>query len=147
MLTIAAVSLLMVGCATTTDTTVDGTSSSSMDSMTMSSEAMASSADVVMSYEDGTYAADGNYISPAGEEEVGVSLTLADGVVTDATFQGKAEHPASKQWQGKFSEGFKELVVGKSIDEISLGVVNGSSLAPKGFMDAVEKIKVEAQAS
>lgn len=152
MLTLAAVSLLMVGCAstsTTTDTSVD-TSTSSMDSMTESSVSMTASSmseAAVINYKDGTYTADGNYTSPAGQEEVGVTLTLANGVVTDASFEGKATNPGSKMMQGKFSEGYKAMVVGKSIDEISLGVVNGSSLAPKGFMDAVAKIKAEAKAS
>jgi 23S rRNA (uracil1939-C5)-methyltransferase len=36
-------------------------------------------------------------------------------------------------------------VVGKNIEELNLTVVNGSSLTPKGFMDALAKIKVDAQ--
>jgi hypothetical protein len=97
-------------------------------------------------YKDGTYSADGQYVSPAGEEQVGVTLTIANDVVTSATFEGKAENPGSVIMQGKFAEGFEGQVVGKPIDQISLGVVNGSSLTPKGFMDAVEKIKLEARA-
>jgi hypothetical protein len=46
--------------------------------------------------------------------------------------------------QGKFKEGFEEAVVGKPLDEIALTVVNGSSLTPKGFMDALTKVKLEA---
>lgn len=97
-------------------------------------------------YEDGTYEATGNYTSPAQEEEVNIVITLADGVVVDAEFVGKATHETSKKMQGLFSEGFTEEVVGKSIDEINLTVVNGSSLTPKGFMDALEKVKTEASA-
>jgi len=98
-------------------------------------------------YTDGTYEAIGNYTSPAQKEEVAISLTLKDGLVTDATFDGKAVNEISIKMQGKFSEGFSEEVVGKSLDEIALTVVHGSSLTPKGFMEAVEKIKVEAKQS
>ncbi|KXK09170.1 MAG: hypothetical protein UZ21_OP11001000228 [Microgenomates bacterium OLB22] len=49
--------------------------------------------------------------------------------------------------QGLFAEGYKTQVVGKSIDELKLDVVNGSSLTPKGFEDALQKIKTEAAAS
>ena len=48
--------------------------------------------------------------------------------------------------QGNFKAGFSELVVGKPVDQVSLSVVNGSSLTPKGFMDALAKIKAEAKA-
>jgi uncharacterized protein with FMN-binding domain len=100
---------------------------------------------VTKKYEDGTYTATGNYVSPAGTEEVVITLVLKDDVVTSATFEGKAVHPTSKFVQGKFSEGFTQAVVGKNIEELNLTVVNGSSLTPKGFMDALAKIKVDAQ--
>lgn len=99
------------------------------------------------SYKDGVYKAVGNYTSPAQEETIEISLTLKDGLITDAAFTGKAVNEVSKKMQGKFSEGFEEEVVGKSIDEINLTVVNGSSLTPKGFMDALGKVKLEAQQS
>ncbi|PJE63660.1 hypothetical protein COU89_02130 [Candidatus Roizmanbacteria bacterium CG10_big_fil_rev_8_21_14_0_10_45_7] len=95
-------------------------------------------------YADGQYTAIGNYISPAQREEIEITLTLKDGVVTDAAFTGKATHEKSMAMQRLFSEGYKEQVVGKPINEIALTVVNGSSLTPKGFMDALQKIKTEA---
>lgn len=95
-------------------------------------------------FKDGTYKATGNYVSPGGPEEIGVSVTLKNGVVTEAEVQPMAERPMSKQFQGKFKEGFKEFVVGKPINEIALTVVNGSSLSPKGFMDALQKIEQQA---
>ena len=96
-------------------------------------------------YKDGVYKASGTYTSPAGKETVAISLTLANDVVTAATFKGDATNPGSKNWQGKFSEGFTQVVVGKKIEDISLTVVNGSSLTPKGFTDALSKVKAEAK--
>ncbi len=96
------------------------------------------------SYKDGSYSQTGEYRSPAGSESITASVTLKDGVITDATFTGTATHAASKRWQGAFNDGVKAAVVGKNIDEVSLSVVNGSSLTPKGYMDALAKIKTEA---
>lgn len=96
-------------------------------------------------YADGTYGKSGLYTSPAGSEEVAISITLKDDIVTDATFKGAATNPGSVKNQEKFAQGFKDVVVGKPIDSIALTVVNGSSLTPKGFMDALEQIKTEAR--
>ena len=98
------------------------------------------------SYKDGSYDVVGTYTSPAGPEEIEVKLVLANGMVSDAEVLVKAENATSKKLQGMFVEGFEKEVVGKSIDEIDLDVVNGSSLTPKGFMDALAKIKEEAGA-
>lgn len=96
-------------------------------------------------YADGTYTKTGTYISPAGQEEVEISLTLENDTVTGATFTGKATNPGSVKNQAKFAAGFEAVVIGKSLDEIDLTVVNGSSLTPKGFMDAVASIKDDAR--
>lgn len=120
---------------------------SSMPGMMNSQGMMMSSMGMMMhesAYKNGTYSADGVYRSPAGAEEIHVTVTLKDDVVTAAQVEGTATHPKSKAMQEAFIAGFGAQVVGKSIDELSLGVVNGSSLTPKGFMDAVAKIKVEA---
>ena len=101
---------------------------------------------VIQSYKDGTYSSTGAYTSPAGKEEVGVSLTLKNNIITDVTFTPKATNEVSIKLQGMFSTGYKELVVGKDINTVTLDKVSGSSLTPKGFNDAIEKIKLEARA-
>ncbi len=97
-------------------------------------------------YKDGTYKAVGDYVSPGGPREIDLSLTLKDGIVTASTFEGHATDPNSMRFQGEFKDGYKQFVVGKNIDEISITKVSGSSLTPKGFNDALEKIKTEAKA-
>lgn len=77
-------------------------------------------------------------------EQVHVSVTLDGGNIVDASFEGKAVNPRSLLFQGKYAAGFTQYVVGKPIDELALTVVNGSSLTPVGFMDALAKIKAEA---
>ena len=97
------------------------------------------------SYKDGTYQATGDYISPGGPETVGITLTIEDGVITAASAEVQATLPASVNWQTKFSEGLSAAVIGKSLDEVKLDKVSGSSLTPGGFNEAVEEIKIQAQ--
>jgi hypothetical protein len=96
-------------------------------------------------YKSGKYTAEGGYTSPAQPETVTVDLALAsDGTITDVNFKGHATNATSIKLQGMFASGYKELVIGKKIDEVQLDKVSGSSLTPMGFNDAIEKIKVEA---
>lgn len=96
-------------------------------------------------YLDGTYTQTGDYISPGGAESIEVTLTIENDIVTSASIKKNATRPTSIKKQTAFEEGFSVLVVGKNLDEVLLDKVSGSSLTPKGFNDAVDKIKVQAQ--
>jgi len=96
------------------------------------------------SYQDGTYSADGNYISPNGQETVGVQLTLAGGSVSDVVITPHPSNPNTRKFQGEFASGIKAQIVGKPLDEIKVSKVAGSSLTSGGFNQAVEKIKADA---
>lgn len=107
--------------------------------------AMEGTSEMAGAYKAGKYTAEGGYTSPAQPETVTVDLVLsADGTITDVNFKGNATNPTSIKLQGMFAGGYKELVVGKKIDEVKLDKVSGSSLTPIGFNDAIEKIKAEA---
>lgn len=111
---------------------------------TVTTEQSADSSEATLEYKDGTYAAVGDYTSPGGSESIDVSLTIKDSVVTDATVTAKAVNPNSKEYQAKFISGYKAEVVGKSLAQLQLGAVAGSSLTPKGFNDALADIKTQA---
>ncbi|MDR6506530.1 FMN-binding protein [Arthrobacter oryzae] len=96
-------------------------------------------------YKDGTYSADGNYVSPNGTETVGVELTLAGGTVSDVNITQHPSNPNTRKFQGEFAGGIKAQIVGKKLDELNVSKVAGSSLTSGGFNEAVEKIKSEAQ--
>lgn len=96
-------------------------------------------------YKNGTYSATGNYVSPGGSRDVDVTITIQDGKITKSEFVGKATDPTSKRFQTEFADNYKTLVVGKNIDEVMLTKVSGSSLTPKGFDDALAKIKTQAK--
>lgn len=96
-------------------------------------------------YEDGVYEVTGNYISPGGAEEIGVVLTLENNVIVDSEVEVRAEREISLEMQNDFAANYKNMVIGKNIDEVELTKVSGSSLTPQGFNDALEKVKAQAQ--
>ncbi|MBP6944817.1 hypothetical protein KBB85_02235 [Patescibacteria group bacterium] len=96
------------------------------------------------SFKDGTYTAKGTYSVHSGPEEITISLTLKDGLITDTTFAGTPAVKMSQKFMDMFAENYKPMVIGKKISEVKLGKVSGSSLTPMGFNEAVEKIKQQA---
>lgn len=96
-------------------------------------------------YEDGTYTVNGSYSSPAGPESLGVTVTLKDDVITAVSVEPKATNPASVNWQNTFAANYTASVIGKKIEDVQLGKISGSSLTPKGFNDAINKIQAEAE--
>ncbi|WP_066292504.1 FMN-binding protein [Arthrobacter sp. B6] len=137
----------VAGCAPSatqgTPATTGGTSpEASASTPSSTSSSLASSGSV---YKDGTYSADGTYVSPNGTETVGVELTLASGNVTAVNITQHPSNPNTRKFQGEFAGGIADQIVGKSIDELNVSKVAGSSLTSGGFNQAVDKIKAEAQ--
>jgi len=97
-------------------------------------------------YANGTYEATGEYVSPGGRESIDVSVTVMNGKITDTTVTPNADSGEAKEYQQRFAANYKDMVVGKSIDEVSLTRVAGSSLTGIGFNDALEQIKEDAAA-
>ena len=95
-------------------------------------------------YKNGNYQVTQSYISPGGLEKFNLSLDLSNGVITSADFEGGSQDLTGQNFQSQFSQGFKQYVVGKNIDEVSLGVVSGASLTSRAFMLALESIKNQA---
>jgi len=98
------------------------------------------------SYKDGTYSATGSYSSPGGRESIKLTVTIKDGIITSTSLDEKASNGEAKEYQDDFDSGYKTLVVGKNIDEVSLSRVAGSSLTSNGFNDALDEIKSDAKA-
>jgi hypothetical protein len=102
--------------------------------------------EISTAYTAGSYTATGSYSTPGGSESVTVTATLAgDGVITAVSAEGSATRGNSAQYQSNFLSAFKSLVVGKSIDSVSLSRVSGSSLTSAGFNKALATIKNEAR--
>ncbi|MFK4762946.1 hypothetical protein ACI3KS_18610 [Microbacterium sp. ZW T5_45] len=133
---------VLAGCSGAADaedtTSSDSTSSSSSSSSTDSGSST--------EYADGTYTADGSYQTPESVEEISVTLTLADGVVTDVEVTGDPQARESQQYQSQFIDGIADEVVGVALDDLNVSRVAGSSLTSGGFNEAVASIKEQAAA-
>jgi uncharacterized protein with FMN-binding domain len=97
-------------------------------------------------YKNGTYTATGDYVSPGGNEHITVTVTLSSDKITAASVAPQPATSTSRQYQGMFASNFKQFVVGKDADEVSLSRVSGSSLTSRGFNDALDQIKQQAKA-
>ena len=97
-------------------------------------------------YVDGAYTESGDYTAPSGAETVEVTVTLADGIITDVTVVGDATDPTAQNRQGQFIAGIAAIVEGKNIDELDVQKVGGSSLTSSGFNAAIDAIKADAAA-
>lgn len=102
-------------------------------------------ADTSAVYEDGSYAASGEYQSPNGGESIIVELTLAGDIVTAVAVTTNANNPTTERFQGEFRDGIAAEVVGKDIDTLDVTRVAGSSLSSGGFRQALESIKADAR--
>ncbi len=98
-------------------------------------------------YKNGVYTLTQTYASPGGNEQFGLSMTISGDKVVSATFTPKPVSPTGQMFQGKFSTDFKQYVVGKNVDEVSISVISGASLTSAAFMKALASIKTQASAS
>ena len=97
-------------------------------------------------YKDGTYTAIGSYMSPGGLDKLGVTVTLKNDVVVETSVEQMAGDPRSASYEKMFADNYQALVVGQKISDLNLTKVSRSSLTPKGFNDAIAKIKSQAKA-
>ncbi len=134
--------LVLAGCSGTADAE-DQSTDTGTDTSTESTDSGAATGG---DYTDGTYTADGSYQTPETVETISVTLTVADGLVTDVEVTGDPQARESEQYQGEFIGGIADEVVGKSLDDIEVSRVAGSSLTSGGFNEAVESIKEQAAA-
>ncbi len=96
-------------------------------------------------YKNGTYSATGSYMSPGGQDQVSVTLTLANDIITSVSVSFTGDR-TSQRYQSRFASGYQQYVVGQNIANVNLTNVSGSSLTPIGFNDALSQIMSQAKA-
>ena len=84
-------------------------------------------------YTDGTYVAEGPYTAPSGLAAITVSITVVDDAVSwvhvaPGTFVGDPF-----DFQDQFAKAVPDLVLGKDLDEVSVSLVELSSVALGGW--------------
>lgn len=84
------------------------------------------------------------YQTPEGPEVVNFIITMDGDTIKNVSLDIKPKHGESKEYQTKFANGINGIVAGKKLSEIeALDRVTGSSLTPKAFNKAIEKLKAD----
>jgi uncharacterized protein with FMN-binding domain len=99
---------------------------------------------IAANYADGSYSAQGGYQSPNGPETIELALTLENGVIAAIEVKPGASGGTSERYQGQFAGGIAAETIGKSLDELQVSRIAGSSLTSGGFNQALESIKADA---
>ena len=148
LLAVAAASIYEFSGKQQTKTTNSSSESSTTDTSNTNSKSSTSSTTTttVRVYKDGEYSATGSYTTPGGSETIKVTVSLSGDTITAVNATGSATRGDSAEYQSEFLSAYKTLVVGKSVDSVSLSRVAGSSLTSAGFNKALESIKNEAKA-
>jgi uncharacterized protein with FMN-binding domain len=127
----------LAGCsATSADAAGGGSGTTGTGTTTTSSNA---------TYKDGTYTAPGTYVSPGGQEDIKVTLTLAKNIITAMKVVTVKADPTGRAYEQQFEGGIAGVTVGKNINSLNIGVVAGSSLTSVGFNQALATIKADAK--
>ncbi len=93
-------------------------------------------------YTDGVYTATGQY---GGQPSfITVTVTLKDGLIAAVQVRPHATVPRSLELQRAFAAAVPTVVIGKPIDQVRVGKLAGSSGTPRGFNDAIRKIRQQA---
>lgn len=137
----ASVLLLTAACGGGSDEAADATPTTSE-----TSAAATDGGSSAASFKDGDYEGSGEYSNPGGQSKVKVDLTLAGGKISDIKVTPEATNGTSKGYQQKFASGISDEVVGKSLAELKVSKVSGSSLTSQGFNQAIDQIKADATA-
>ncbi len=96
-------------------------------------------------YKNGQYTKTMSYMSSDGQEQITVSLSLNNGMVTSSSITPNANNPTSLAYIEKFINGYLPMVVGQKISGMKLSTVSGASHTTDAFNDAITQIQAEAQ--
>ncbi|WP_037157755.1 FMN-binding protein [Rhodococcoides fascians] len=94
-------------------------------------------------YAAGTYTARGYY--GGAPSYMTFTVTLDNGLITDVESELMPDNnDTSRGYQERFAEALPDEVVGRSVDEVEVGVLAGSSSCGDGFNDALAQIREQA---
>jgi uncharacterized protein with FMN-binding domain len=97
-------------------------------------------------YKDGTYSATGKYQTRTGEEQIGVTITVKNDIVTNLVITPMADNSRSLQDQKNLAQEIPKYVIGNTLDYATHPEnIVGSSDTTDGFKNAVLQIVSQAQ--
>jgi uncharacterized protein with FMN-binding domain len=78
---------------------------------------------------------------PDGDASIKITLTTENDKIVDFVIDAEGQNPISQKWQNAFKEGIAAQIIGKSVEGLNVGVINGASLTSNAFNDAVSKLQ------
>lgn len=96
-------------------------------------------------FRDGRYQVTGYYLTPGGNESIGVTVVLSADTITTLQVRSEAHSPTALQFQDQFRQHIDGPVVGRDLASVSVSRVSGASLTSVGFDDALVRIRSEAK--
>ncbi|USN44730.1 MAG: hypothetical protein H6500_02715 [Candidatus Woesearchaeota archaeon] len=95
---------------------------------------------------DGTYTDTGRFMTPAGENEIEITLSVKDGIIETFEMKGiTLNKEASVKYFDQYQEGISSYVIGKPLANLEVPAkISGSSLTSKGVQSALDSIKTFA---
>jgi len=93
---------------------------------------------------DGTFSGTGSYETPGGRQEIDVTVVLRDGLVDSLRVDPAARNATSRHFQERFASVVVDHVVGRSLDDVSVARLAGSSSTGAGFMAALDQVVRDA---
>lgn len=94
-------------------------------------------------YADGTYTVRGVY--GGAPSYMTITLTLDDDTISAVTVEPMpVNNDTSRGYQERFAAAVPGEVIGKSIDDLKVGIIAGASGCADGFNDALTKIREQA---
>lgn len=97
-------------------------------------------------YADGTYTVRGVY--GGAPSYITVTLTLTSDTISDVTVGLMPDNnDTSRGYQERFAAAAPDQINGKSIDDLTIGIIAGASGCSDGFNDALTKIREQAGSS
>ena len=98
-----------------------------------------------VSFKDGTYTVEDAYFVMAGlSEPMRTTITLDDGIITDASVAFDTQDIHSEYHQRDFVAVYKSEVIGANITDVPFSRIGGASLTTGGFNDALQKVMNQA---
>lgn len=94
-------------------------------------------------YKDGTYSVKGVY-GPVDEDSIDVTLTIANGSITDVQVVGHPLTSISKTHQDDFIKAIPGVVDGKELKGLKIDNVAGASWTSDAFNSALELVREQA---
>jgi len=138
-----AVLVPLAGCSTEDSRATAAPSQQSTSSPSASTSASESTEVQAAGYTDGTYTARGYY--GGAPSYMSFTVTLDDGRITDVESGLMPDNnETSRGYQERFAAALPDEVIGKSVDDVEVGVLAGSSSCGDGFNDALAKIRDQA---